>query len=104
MLIAAGLHAAKAASKPDEMGGAAMWPDLFGPGWQLQILMTLGLTAVLVGAIGLLWFAAGRTSPAIPNEMLTTWRRYEVGDLTRQEFERFRGTVAARADRREGRE
>src|SRR5262245_40996449 len=84
-------------------GGAAMWPDLFGPGWQLQILMSLGLTAVLVGVI-VLWLAAGHTSPAIPDEMLTTWRRYEVGDLTRQEFERFRGAVAARADRREDRE
>ena len=80
-----------------------MWPDLFGPGWQLQILMALGLTAVLVGVI-VLWLAAGHTSPALPDEMLTSWRRYEVGDLTRQEFERFRGAVAARADRREGRE
>src|SRR6516225_516414 len=105
ILIAAGRTACgEAASRPDEMGGAAMWPDLFGPGWQLQILMAFGLTAVLVGAIGLLWFAAGHTSPAMPNEMLTTWRRYEVGDLTRQEFERIRGAVAARADRREGRE
>ena len=80
-----------------------MWPDLLGPGWQLQILMAFGLTAVLVGVI-VLWLAAGHTSPAMPDEMLTTWHRYEVGDLTRQEFQRFRGAVATRADRKEDRE
>jgi hypothetical protein len=79
-----------------------MWPDLLGPGWQLQALVTIGLMAVLIGLIGLLWLAAGHTSPARPDEVLTAWCRYEVGDLTRQEFERFRD-AAARADRREDR-
>ena len=81
-----------------------MWPDLFGPGWQLQLLMALLLTALLLGVIGLLWLAAGHTSPVIPDEMLTAYRRYEVGDLTRQELERFRDAAAARTDRREVRE
>ena len=80
-----------------------MWPDLLGPGWQIQFLMALGLTAVLVGVIGLLWVAAGHTSPASPDQMLAAWRRYEVGDLTRQEFERFR-LAAVRADRGQDRE
>ena len=75
-----------------------MWPDLLGPGWQLQFLMALGLMAVLVGVIGLLWVAAGHTSPISPDQVLAAWRRYEVGDLTRQEFERVR-VAAARADR-----
>jgi hypothetical protein len=80
-----------------------MWPDLLGPGWQLQFIMALGLTAVLVGVIGLLWVAAGHTSPASPDGVLTAWRQYEVGDLTRQEFERFRVAVG-RADRGQGRD
>ena len=78
-----------------------MWPDLFGPGWQLQFLMALVLMAFLLGVIGLLWLAAGHTSPVIPDEMLTAYRRYEIGDLTRQELERVRGAAAARTDRRE---
>ena len=83
-------------------GGAAMWPDLLGPGWQLQFLMALGLMAVLVGVIGLLWVAAGHTSLASPDQVMTAWRGYEVGDLTRQEFERVR-VAAARAERRQDR-
>jgi len=79
-----------------------MWPDLLGPGWQLQFLTALGLLAVLVGVIGLFWLAAGHTSPASSSEVTVAWRRYEVGDLTRQEFQRLRDS-AARADRREDR-
>jgi len=73
-----------------------MWPDLLGPGWQLQFLMALGLMAVLVGVIGLLWVAAGHTSPISPDQVLAAWRRYEVGDLTRQEFERVRAASRRR--------
>jgi hypothetical protein len=75
-----------------------MWPDLLGPGWQLQFLTALGLMAILVGVIGFFWLAAGHTSPASPDAVMAAWRRYEVGDLTRQEFDRSRDS-AARFDR-----
>ncbi len=73
-----------------------MWPDLMGPGWQWHVLATVALLAALLASIGLVARAALREEPACPDPLLVLWHRYEVGDLTRREFERQRGTLARR--------
>ena len=72
-----------------------MWPDLMGPGWQWELLAAVGLLAAMFALFGLMARAAGREAPASPDPLLTLWHRYEVGDLTRREFERAR-TLARR--------
>jgi hypothetical protein len=73
-----------------------MWPDVMAPGWQWHLLATAGLLAAFSAVIGLLAKAAGREEPASPDPLLVLWHRYEVGDLTRREFERARTALARR--------
>jgi hypothetical protein len=68
-----------------------MWPDLMGPGWVQQLMMTVGLLGVVVATLMILAAAASRLDGAEgPDPLLGLWHRYEEGDLTRQEFDRLR--------------
>lgn len=63
-----------------------MWPDLFGPGWIWGVLIAAGFFAFF---LALVWLAAdsGPVRHAV-DPVQATWRQYEQGELTRQEFER----------------
>ena len=78
-----------------------MWPDLMGPGWGPQLLMTVGLMCGVLAAVTLLAVAACRQRREAPDRFLLLWRRYEQGDLTRQEFERLRRSARARMQQRD---
>jgi uncharacterized membrane protein len=66
-----------------------MWPSLFGPGWGWGILVALVFLSVIVAVLGLLFVLLnGRRETAKPFDML--WHRFEEGDLTREEYQRFR--------------
>jgi hypothetical protein len=76
-----------------------MWPDLMGPEWQWHLLATVGLLTALFAALWLVDRAAKTAfheEPASPDPLLMLWHRYEVGDLTRREFERQRAALAPR--------
>jgi hypothetical protein len=63
-----------------------MWPDPVGPGWIWDVLMAGGLFAVF---LALVWLAGDFQMPHHgADSVQAIWRRYEHGDLTRQEFER----------------
>jgi len=66
-----------------------MWPNLFGSGWMPQLLMTIGMLGVFGGVLKALGFAA-RSADEPPDEIQKIWHQYEVGDLTRWEFDRLR--------------
>ena len=76
-----------------------MWPDLMGPEWQWHLLATVGLLTAVLAAIWLADRAAKAASheePASRDPLLMLWHQYEVGDLTRREFERLRTALAQR--------
>lgn len=76
-----------------------MWPDLMGPGWQWHLLATVGLVTGVFAVIGILERAAAAArheEPAFSDPLLVLWHRYEVGDLTRREFERKKTALARR--------
>jgi len=66
-----------------------MRPDLFGPGLHWTTLALIGLLSSIVGCIMMfLWAGSRRSVRPEPDESFQTlWRRYQQGDLTRQEFE-----------------
>ena len=67
-----------------------MWPNLLGPGWMPQLLLTIGVVGVFVGMLKTLLFGAARSADEAPDEIQKIWHQYEVGDLTRWEFDRLR--------------
>ena len=67
-----------------------MWPDLMGPGWPWHVVATAGMMAALLTLVALVARAAVHEEPASPDPLMVLWHRYEVGDLTRREFERLR--------------
>lgn len=76
-----------------------MWPDVVGPEWQWHLLATVGSLTVVFAALWLAERAAKAIShedPASRDPLLTLWHRYEVGDLTRREFEREKRALARR--------
>lgn len=80
--------------------GEAMWPDVAGPEWQWHLLATIGLLTAVFAAIWLADSAAAKAAsheePESPDLLLLLWHRYEVGDLTRREFEREQTAALAR--------
>jgi len=82
-----------------------MWPDLFNAGWGWGALFS----ALVLGALVALVASIGRRSwrPSEPVDRLglsgsiptmqELWHRYEIGDLTRWEFERMRAHRVAPA-------
>ena len=74
-----------------------MWPNLVGPGWQQQLLLTVALLCAVFAALKALDAAANRLErEEAPGPLLELWHRYEEGDLTRQEFERAKRSLRAR--------
>lgn len=69
-----------------------MWPELFGAGSELGLLVTAGIFAVF-GVI--VWFAMRPARPLGPDPLADLWRRYEQGDLTSWEAARRLRTLAA---------
>jgi len=67
-----------------------MWPDLFGPGWTIQLLVAGGLFACMMAVITAMIGAGSSSAQDPPDEFQRLWYRYEQGDLTRQEFDRYR--------------
>lgn len=69
-----------------------MWTDGLGLGW---LLAGLAAAAVL-GALVMSIVALGRRSPSgDADPVMDLWHRYEIGDLTRPEFDRLRRRVRA---------
>jgi len=66
-----------------------MWPDLLGPGWGWGLLLSCSFFAALIGAGTFLAYRARRCDDD-DEPFQTLWRRYEQGDLTREEFERLK--------------
>jgi hypothetical protein len=63
-----------------------MWPDLFGAGSELGLLVA-GSTLAGLGA--LVWFAVRNARPMPPDPVADLWRRYEQGELTTWEAARL---------------
>ncbi len=72
-----------------------MWPYLFGPGWMLQLLLTIGALGILIAFLKLALAATTREVEKSPDEIQAIWHRYETGDLTRWEFDRLRHAAGA---------
>lgn len=71
-----------------------MWTDGLGLGlgWLLAGLAT----AVVLGALVMSIAALGRRTPSDDADaVMDLWHRYEIGDLTRPEFDRLRRRVRA---------
>lgn len=66
-----------------------MWPNLFGPGWVYAVLLSCGFLLAFIGLLKFLDFLY-KEPMAQEDPLLALWHRYEVGDLTRQEFERLK--------------
>jgi hypothetical protein len=69
-----------------------MWPNLFGPGWIWDALLSAGfLAAVAVTAGALLRAPENFMNPGRAGEdrLQQIWHRYEEGDLTPWEFARL---------------
>ncbi len=67
-----------------------MWPAVFGPGWVWGILTALALSGIFIGFLGFLFLVLNR-GPRMLHELSDQLRhRYEVGDITREEYERLR--------------
>lgn len=65
-----------------------MWPALLGSGWIWSALLAGTLVCFVVGVLGFLFLVTVKPRRETSDEFDETWRRYEVGDLTRAEFER----------------
>ncbi|HKV44296.1 MAG TPA: hypothetical protein VJT32_06420 [bacterium] len=74
-----------------------MWPDLFGPGWEIQLLMAAGLFTGIVAIFKAMAGGGVRSVQDPPDALQRLWHRYEEGDLTRQEFDRYRRQSASGA-------
>ncbi len=66
-----------------------MWPDLFGPGWLYEVLLSFGFLGAFAGFLKFLE-RLYKEPIERPDPLLALWHRYEEGDLTRREFERLR--------------
>ncbi len=66
-----------------------MWPDLFGPGWVRDVLLSAGLLAGVIAVVAMVERSHKRLE-AKSDPLQEIWRRYEQGDLTQWEFERLR--------------
>ncbi len=71
-----------------------MWPDTFGPGWFWGVLSVAGVVAILAAVVRMATRvqAAARVDP-----VQAVWHQYEIGDLTRREFERLKRARATQA-------
>jgi hypothetical protein len=63
-----------------------MWPELFGRGSELGLLVA---GSILVGLVAIVWFAMRTARPLGPDPVADLWRRYEQGDLTSWEAARL---------------
>jgi len=69
-----------------------MWPNLFGPDWAWIAAGALAMALVIAAVLFGLAAAARLESPDHGQTSRDDlWHRYEIGDLTREEFERLRG-------------
>lgn len=73
-----------------------MWPEVFGPDWT-WITVGAVAAAVVVTAVVVALVAALRLEVPPPQTppREDPWHRFEIGDLTREEFERLRKTRRA---------
>ncbi|HEV2440244.1 MAG TPA: hypothetical protein VGX97_09300 [bacterium] len=69
-----------------------MWPELFGAGSELGLLIA-GSAVAGLGAI--LWYAIRTPRPLGPDPAADLWRRYEQGDVTSWEAARLFRILAA---------
>lgn len=73
-----------------------MWPDLFGTGSELGLLVA---GSTLAGLAAFVWLTVRTARPLGPDPVTDLWQRYEQGDLTSWEavrlFRIFAGQQAA---------
>ncbi len=69
-----------------------MWPDLFGSGWGWGALLSLGALGLFVAPI---WLCGDPQTQRIFDAIQEIRARYDLGGLTRQEFERLKGRAGS---------
>ncbi len=78
-----------------------MWPQLFGAGSELGLLVAGGM---LTGLAAIVWYAMRTAQPMGPDAVADLWRAYEQGAITSWEAARlFRIVAAQTAVERTGR-
>ncbi|TMI86715.1 MAG: insulinase family protein [Bacillati bacterium ANGP1] len=78
-----------------------MWPSMFGPGWGWGVLVTSAFLFIVLGILGFLFVVIYGPPRQAEESVEHLWHRFEEGDLTRQEFERYRRAGRARLSARE---
>ncbi len=73
-----------------------MWPSVFGPGWGWAVLVAMTFLCFVVGVLGFLFIVIGRPPREVADTLDRLWRRFEEGDLTREEFVRLTRPGASR--------
>jgi|GEM_PF-2570525 len=68
-----------------------MWPELFGAGSELGLLVA---GSALAGLGAIIWYAIRNPRPLGPDPVADLWRRYEQGDVTSWEAARLFRTLA----------
>lgn len=63
--------------------------DIVGPGWVWGAIVALALMGMVVSLVGFLLLVL-RPPKHGADSANQLWRRYEAGDITREEFERLR--------------
>lgn len=76
-----------------------MWPQLFGAGSDVGLLVAGGLLAALVAIV---CYAMRTARPMGPDPVADLWRSYEQGDITSWEAARLFQTLAVRQASVEG--
>lgn len=66
-----------------------MWPSVFGPGWGWAVLVAMAFLCLVAGVLGFLSIVIGRPPREVVEPLDRLWRRFEEGDLTREEFIRL---------------
>ncbi len=64
-----------------------MWPNVFGPGWGWAVLVAMAFLCFVAGVLGFLFIVIGRHPREVAEPLDRLRRRFEEGDLTRDEFE-----------------
>lgn len=72
-----------------------MWPQLFGPGWELGLLVAGGMFA---GAAAIVWYAMRSAHPAGADAVADLWSAYEQGAITSWEAARLFRILAAQQE------
>jgi len=71
-------------------GDMKMWPSIFGPGWVWGALIALAFLCLVLGVLGFMFLVIFSPPREADDPTGRLWHRFEEGDLTKVEFERFR--------------